>query len=448
MNPTLFYLIAGACISFMIGRVAIPRIILIAKRKRIFDTPNPRKIHTQQIPRLGGVSFLPGMLIAYFLIRGIQCTIGGNGMPDVETIYQETIFYFFTGLITIAAVGLWDDIIGLTYKYKLLVQLFVALLLVLPAGRIVNLEGIFGIYAIPDWMSTPLTVLIVMVVINAFNLIDGMDGLCSGLSIVTLLTLTVLLVHSGNPMLALLSASTVGVVAAFFRYNYFGKRLKVFMGDCGSLTLGYITAFLLLQLASANNGTGNSQLTLVTLMSIIFIPLFDTTRLFIQRICLGHSPFCPDKNHIHHKFLQIGCSQRQSFWLILCIQIVYIIANFLLAPIVNINVLLFVDILSALALIFFLDSKKKQGKVAAFRGKKESNQNSQIKSDQAESGQAHPPFYRIQNALIQCINSYRHSTNRRITARKTAGKQRGDGSTGFPQTGPVSFKYGMNRSAV
>lgn len=92
--------------------------------------------------------------------------------------------------------------------------------------------------------------------------------------------------------------------------------------------------------------------------------------------------------------------------------------------------------------------QKKQGKVAAFRGKKESNQNSQIKSDQAESGQAHPPFYRIQNALIQCINSYRHSTNRRITARKTAGKQRGDGSTGFPQTGPVSFKYGMNRSAV
>ena len=350
MNPTLFYLIAGACISFMIGRVAIPRIILIAKRKRIFDTPNPRKIHTQQIPRLGGVSFLPGMLIAYFLIRGIQCTIGGNGMPDVETIYQETIFYFFTGLITIAAVGLWDDIIGLTYKYKLLVQL--------------------GIYAIPDWMSTPLTVLIVMVVINAFNLIDGMDGLCSGLSIVTLLTLTVLLVHSGNPMLALLSASTVGVVAAFFRYNYFGKRLKVFMGDCGSLTLGYITAFLLLQLASANNGTGNSQLTLVTLMSIIFIPLFDTTRLFIQRICLGHSPFCPDKNHIHHKFLQIGCSQRQSFWLILCIQIVYIIANFLLAPIVNINVLLFVDILSALALIFFLDSKKSREKSQRFAERK------------------------------------------------------------------------------
>ena len=105
-------------------------------------------------------------------------------------------------------------------------------------------------------------------------------------------------------------------------------------------------------------------------MSIIFIPLFDTTRLFIQRICLGHSPFCPDKNHIHHKFLQIGCSQRQSFWLILCIQIVYIIANFLLAPIVNINVLLFVDILSALALIFFLDSKKSREKSQRFAERK------------------------------------------------------------------------------
>lgn len=355
------FLFAGACISFLIGRITIPRIVLIAKKKRLFDVPNFRKIHTQQIPRLGGLSFLPGMLVAYFLARGIMCSVGGDNMPVTELIYQRTIFYFFTGLITIAAIGLWDDISGLSYGYKLITQLFVALLLVLPAGNINNLQGLLGLHAISHWISIPLTVIIVMVIINAFNLIDGIDGLCSGLSIITLLTLTGLLVYTGNSMLALLSASLIGVVTAFFLFNYFGTRLKVFMGDCGSLTLGYIAAFLFLQLATQSNSSIRPEhMTLVALMSIIFIPLMDTTRLFIQRICGGRSPFCADKNHIHHKFLQIGCSQRKSLFIILSLQVLYIGINFFLAPYVEINLMLLINIVVFVGLIAYLDQKRKK----------------------------------------------------------------------------------------
>lgn len=361
MNQITLFLIIGALISFLIGRVAIPRIILVAKRKRLFDIPDARKIHSRQIPRLGGMSFLPGMLIAYFFIRGIQCSVGGPDMPLTEFVYQKTIFYFFTGLITIAAVGLWDDISGLSYQYKLIAQLFVALLLVLPVGPIDNLGGLFGLHVLPVWISTPFIVIVVMVIINAFNLIDGMDGLCSGLSLITFSTLTVLLVYTGNPMLALLSASLIGVVAAFFIYNFFGDKLKVFMGDCGSLTLGYIAAFLLLQLAAQNNaGSVSPQLTLVGLMSIIFIPLFDTTRLFIQRLYRRRSPFSPDRNHIHHKLLEIGYSPKKSLLVILLIQVLYIVTNLLLTPYVDLNIMFFGDILLFVLLIAWLDLKSRR----------------------------------------------------------------------------------------
>ena len=208
-----------------------------------------------------------------------------------------------------------------------------------------------------------------MVIINAFNLIDGIDGLCSGLSIITLSSLTALLYLTGNTKLALISIATIGILSVFFYYNYFGKRMKIFMGDCGSLTLGCITAFLLLQLAGSHETSAtrffhDDNITIVSLMSLIFIPLFDTTRLFIQRICSGRSPFNADKNHIHHKFMEIGLTPHQSLKIILSIQILYIVINFWLAPSVNINILFFADLAVAILLIAYLNrrAQKKQSR--------------------------------------------------------------------------------------
>ena len=359
MDSVIYFVIAF-CICFFTGWVVFPRIVLFAKRKRLFDIPNARKVHSQQIPRLGGFIFMPSILFSYYFVRGLQCTFLPSTSIPIEILYRETIFYFFSSLFIIAAVGLWDDLKGLSYKYKLLGQLCVALLLVLPAPPVDNLDGLFGIYEIPHWISYPLTILIVMVIINAFNLIDGIDGLCSGLSIIALSALTVLLCITGNDKLALLSSATIGILSVFFYYNYFGKRMKIFMGDCGSLTLGCITAFLLLQLAGQHETISfsffrNDNITIVSLMSLIFIPLFDTTRLFIQRICSGRSPFNADKNHIHHKFMEIGLTPHQSLKIILSIQILYIIANFLLAPTVNSNILFFADIAIAMLLITYLN---------------------------------------------------------------------------------------------
>ncbi len=361
MDSVIYFVIAF-CICFFTGWIVFPRIVLFAKRKRLFDIPNARKVHSQQIPRLGGFIFMPSILFSYYFVRGLQCTFSPTTFVQIETLYRETIFYFFCSLFIIAAIGLWDDLKGLSYKYKLFGQLCVALLLVLPAQPVDNLDGLFGIYQISHWISYPLTILIVMVIINAFNLIDGIDGLCSGLSIIALSALTVLLCITGNDKLALLSIATIGILSVFFYYNYFGKRMKIFMGDCGSLTLGCITAFLLLKLAGHHDTVSidflqHDNITIVSLMSLIFIPLFDTTRLFIQRICSGRSPFNADKNHIHHKFMEIGFTPHQSLKIILLIQILYIVVNFLLTPSVNPNILFFSDIAIAILLIYYLNHR-------------------------------------------------------------------------------------------
>ncbi len=367
MNSIIYFIIAF-CICFLAGRIVFPRIVLFAKQKRLFDIPNARKVHTQQIPRLGGFIFMPSILLSFYFVRGLQCTFtpSPTSIP-MEILYKETIFYFFCSLFIIAAVGLWDDLKGLSYKYKLIGQLCVALLLVLPAQPVDSLNGLFGVYNLPHWVSYPLTVLIVMVIINAFNLIDGIDGLCSGLSIITLSSLTALLCLTGNTKLALISIATIGILSVFFYYNYFGKRMKIFMGDCGSLTLGCITAFLLLQLAGSHETSAtrffhDDNITIVSLMSLIFIPLFDTTRLFIQRICSGHSPFNADKNHIHHKFMEIGLTPHQSLKIILSIQILYIVVNFWLAPTVNINILFFADLAVAILLIAYLNRRAQKNR--------------------------------------------------------------------------------------
>lgn len=373
MDISLLYLTAGLLVSFLAGWISIPRIVLIAKRKRIFDTPCKRKIHTGQIPRLGGISFMPAILLAFFLVRGIQGSVGGAQQAASDGGFQHCMFYFLAGLIMIYLTGLWDDIAGLSYKYKLGAQLFVALLLVLPAGSVDNLQGLFGVGTLPHWLSFPLSVLTVMVVINAFNMIDGMDGLCSGLSAIAFLTLGALLAYGGETLFALLAAVTIGVVIPFFIYNCYGRKLKIFMGDCGSLTLGYIAAFLLLQLAARNNSAQQPvQLTLVTLMSIVFVPLFDTLRLFIQRLWRGNSPFLADRNHIHHKLLRLGYSQRKSLRIILSLQVFFIVSNFLLASMIDINFLFAADFALAALLIVCLDRRalRRQRRTAVLSGGK------------------------------------------------------------------------------
>lgn len=355
MTLDLLYLLGGFLLSLYIGRMCIPRIILVSKRKRIFDEPDARKVHASPVSRLGGVSFFPAIMIAFTFFSGLMWLYSGGRFFAGGTV-QESLF-FCTGLIVIYAVGIWDDVTGMSWRFKLFFQFVAALLMVFAAPCLDNFQGLFGLHELPCWVACPFTVLLVVAVINAFNLIDGVDGLCSGLSMLIFLTLSIQFVRLGNYVWALLAACVLGIAAAFFMYNAFGKRLKIFMGDGGSLTLGYVAAFLCLKLVTLAQTTTPpvDDITPVTLMGLVFLPLYDMLRLFIARMWKGHSPFTPDKNHIHHKFLQLGYTHLQSTGMIMLVQACYIVGNFVAARWLNINLIFAIDFVTAMVLIGALE---------------------------------------------------------------------------------------------
>lgn len=178
----------GFCLLVTVGRMLIPKIILISKKKRILDMPNARKVHSSQIPRLGGVAFFPAIMMAYWFVRGLFWQFNTF---DAVVPFEDFLF-FTTGLMLICIVGITDDISGLSYKCKFVFQVVGALLLVLPYCYIDNLQGLFGLYAIPAWAGVPFTLLLLVALVNAANLIDGVDGLCSGLGVLIFSVLSLL----------------------------------------------------------------------------------------------------------------------------------------------------------------------------------------------------------------------------------------------------------------
>ena len=208
--------------------------------------------------------------------------------------------------------------------------------------------GLFGIHELSAYVGIPFTVLTVVFITNAINLIDGIDGLASGLSSVALLVFTFLFISKGLWSYAMLSAGTFGVLVPFFYYNVFGsveRARKIFMGDTGSLTLGYTLSFLAIKYSQHNTDImPYTEDAFLIAFSTMIIPAFDVVRVVLVRIREGHSPFEPDKNHIHHKLLAIGLSPRRAMLSLLSMSCAFSAANILLVPYINNTVLLIADI--------------------------------------------------------------------------------------------------------
>lgn len=346
------YFIAAFLCAMGMGVVLFPKIILISKRKRILDRPNGRKVHVSKIPRLGGLAFYPAILIAYWVMRGLLSLFDFHlvGLP------VEEMLFFFAGATIVYYIGIADDVIGISYKSKFIYQFIAAVLLVLPFNYISDWQGIFGIYNIPVWIGVPFTIVLIVALINAFNLIDGVDGLCAGLSMLSIALLSGVCMQMGSVYLALLEICALGVVAVFFFYNVFGRRMKIFMGDSGSLLLGYLIAFMALEVVvHMQQHHTLDRITLVSILGIVFVPLADMSRVFIQRLLHGNSPFQPDKRHIHHKLLQLGLSHLQCTLSLVLIQTIFAIANFWMAPRVNITLALIINFIAITLLILFLN---------------------------------------------------------------------------------------------
>ena len=312
------YIIISAFVSAVIlGRIIIPNILIISLRKRLFDVPDERKVHKRPIPRLGGVTFFPVILFSLCVFTAVRL-MTGHGPAETSTTDLVCEFLFLTGGLTLLyIVGIADDLIGVRYRTKFLVQIISAAMFPLSGLYINNFYGLFGIYLIPAEVGIPLTMLLVVFITNAINLIDGIDGLASGLSMVALLVFGVLFVHFRMWSYAMLAFVTVGVIIPFFSYNVFGGAdlgRKIFMGDTGSLTLGYILSFFVIKYCMYEPDMLLTMKTSPVLVSfsVLMVPCLDVIRVVLRRVRNKRALFMPDKTHIHHKFLAMGFSPRRA----------------------------------------------------------------------------------------------------------------------------------------
>lgn len=349
MNIWLTNVVLSFVIAALIAGLVIPKILLIAFRKNLFDEIDERKIHHGTVPRLGGLAFTPVIYFTLALLIGCNMVIG---LPDILDRVSGNIIpltFGFCALTLIYVTGIADDLIGIRYRAKFVIQIICAVMLVVGGLHLGNLDGFCGIYHIPMWLSYPLTVLIIVAIINAINLIDGIDGLASGLSSVALVFYGVWFYIIGHQFYSMISFATAGVLVPVFYYNVFGdpdRQKKIFMGDTGSLTIGLIICFLSLKLALFVPLTDpHLPNPLVLAFAPLIVPCFDVVRVYLYRIRHGRNPFVADRNHIHHKLLNAGLRQRTAMITIVLYSAAVTFANIALSPMVPITVLVVADIL-------------------------------------------------------------------------------------------------------
>lgn len=310
----------------------------------MYDIPNRRKVHKNPIPRLGGISFLPSMLIAFFIAVYMMAQQSEGRLLQINV----WSIGFLTSLLMIYSLGVVDDIIGLRPRTKFIVQIIAACILPLCGLYINNLYCLFGIHDIPYWAGAPLTILLIVFIDNAMNLIDGIDGLSASLSVVALAGFFYCFTREGLYIYGTLIMGLIGVLIPFLYYNMFGnpaKNRKIFMGDSGSLTLGFILGFLFIKYSMNNpHVMPFSADRIVLAYSLLIIPTFDVVRVVLHRL-RNHKPiFRADKSHIHHKLMRAGLTQHQALAVIIMLALLMIAINMLIYSFIGITATLITDI--------------------------------------------------------------------------------------------------------
>ena len=302
-------------ISFALGLLGMPIVIRIAKAKGLVVRPNKRMSHTGDVPNIGGLNICFSFMLTYLLFEF-------NQMSQSQ--------FFLIGLFAIMCVGFIDDVLILTPTAKLLGEALAGIALIGFADlRITHLHGLFGIEQIGILPSYLLSLFVLIAIINAVNLIDGIDGLASGLGILYCLFFAIYFGLAGATSWSILGICMVGSLAVFFIYNVFGHREKIFMGDSGSLLLGYLLTAFVFHFCEMNAYNDvpewlHMSAAPAVAICILTIPIFDTIRVSLTRIKQHRSPFQPDKNHIHHLLLKTGLNHIQTTCVLLSVSVLFI----------------------------------------------------------------------------------------------------------------------------
>ncbi|GMQ35085.1 MraY family glycosyltransferase [Algoriphagus taiwanensis] len=292
------YLLLSFLTAFSTGILFYPALIKILKSLDLSEKPGGRKIHKKTTPSMGGIGF--------FLATSISLGIWGwqYPLPDIRYLLGAIALMFF--------VGFRDDLVELKAKHKILGQL-VAVILVVVAGdiRVRDFHGFMGIGELPIWFSYGFTAFVLLALTNAFNLIDGLDGLAATVALITLGLLGSWFYFQGLESYSVLCFTLLGGVLSFLVFNW--HPAKIFMGDTGSLTLGFAMGSLVVAFMDYNSALPEGALlkfgpSFTMGIVLLIYPLYDMARVFTRRIRRGQHPMTADKSHVHHFLMRMGLS--------------------------------------------------------------------------------------------------------------------------------------------
>lgn len=353
----LITLLSSLSLAMIISYLSVRPIVDLSVAKGLVVMPNGRTSHNSPTATLGGIAIFAGFMLASMIFSPY------GSILELRFISAGTLLMFF--------IGVKDDIFVISPYSKLAAQIVAAVILVDFSGvRLTSLHGFMGVTNINYYWSLYLTVFVVVVIINAFNLIDGIDGLAAGVGIVTASCFGLWFYLTGQFEFANLTAALVGALIGFIRYNIWGGHNKIFMGDTGSLIVGFLMAVFVIQFNQSNlRITGDLHILASPAVSfaILIIPLYDTMRVFIVRLCRRKSPFNADKGHMHHKLLELGFSHVKASLILVSVNIFFIILAFFIQRLGIIGMMFIImSLATLLSLIPIYLVKKNGSKVSGY----------------------------------------------------------------------------------
>ena len=345
----MYILIATFIVALIISWVSIPSIIKVAQEKHLFDEPNERKTHLAKVPTLGGIAIFAGTIIAFSLFleeeQGVRWGV----------VFSAMVILFFTGVK--------DDLVPLSPYKKMLAQVLAAVLAVVGGGiHLSSFYGLLGIYELPVVLGFTLSVFTLIVIINAFNLLDGINGLSGGIATIAALVFGFWFYQHSYTNMAVLGFATAGALIGFLRHNLLSGR--IFMGDTGSLMVGFICAIMAIRFIELNKYStffegGKAPVFAIT---VLILPLFDTFRVFMVRLLKGRSPFSGDRNHLHHALIDLDLRHAQASVLMYAVQLLFVVLGWILC---HFNPYFALGLLSGVMLLlsqipFWIKSRRKK----------------------------------------------------------------------------------------
>ena len=309
-------LLAALLMGFTINQFFSEKALIIAKRKELFVEVNHRSSHSTPVPAFGGISLFVVFICSALIMVGV------GSSHSIGFVVLSAFILFMSGLK--------DDLMVTSARTKLLVQIGTAVLVLLNSElTVTHLSGFFGIGEVTPIGGFLISLGFIVFLVNAYNLIDGIDGLAGIIAIVAFSVFGVYYYVNDNVFLSVIMTSMIGALISFLTWNFASPKRKMFMGDTGSLVIGFILAVNALVIVAGQPINPDPffvpQNAVIFILSILVIPVLDTLRIIVIRLSNGQKPWLADRNHMHHVLLDKGLSHKQATF---CLGMLQVIAIF------------------------------------------------------------------------------------------------------------------------